>query len=152
VPYVTPYVLNTLTIDPTGLPLDVQLDNTSAQVAPRAGAVVLVKFKSKEGRFVLIQTRLADGGTLPFGAEVEDAAGQSVGVVGQAGRIMARLSDPVGEVRVHWVDDSGAPRSCALPYHLPVRSETGRGAGAIEQIEATCSPPAHISQVARSIP
>ena len=72
VPYVTPYILNTIDIDPAGLPLDVQLDNTSTQVAPRAGAVVMVKFKSESGRFVLIQTHLPDGKMLPFGAEVED--------------------------------------------------------------------------------
>src|SRR5574337_1131782 len=80
VPYLAPYQLDTVTIDPSGLPLDVQLDNTSTQLAPRAGAVVMVKFKSQSGRFVLIQAQLADGKTLPFGAEVQDEQGHPVGV------------------------------------------------------------------------
>jgi outer membrane usher protein len=148
VPYLTPYVLNTVTIDPTGLSLDVQLDNTSAQVAPRAGSVVMVNFKSESGRFVLIQARLVDGKTLPFGAEVEDEQGQVIGVVGQAGRIMVRVPGETGRVRVQWQDD-GATRTCSLPYRLKSRDEARRQAGTLEQIAATCEEPL-TAQVARS--
>ncbi len=149
IPYVTPYIQNTISIDPTGLPLDVQLDSTSAQVAPRAGAVVLVKFKSDSGRFVLIQARRADGKPLPFGAEVTDADGQAVGMVGQAGRIMARVKAAAGELRVQW-DEQDAAQTCLLPYALPARAKGQRKAGAIEQISVTCQTPRTTAQVARS--
>ena len=140
VPYVTPYVLNTLTIDPTGLPLDVQLDNTSAQVAPRAGAVVLVKFKSESGRFVLIQTKLASGKTLPFGAEVRDEEDRVVGVVGQAGRIMVRVSHESGQLDIRWAEH-GTARGCSVPYKLGSQAtETRQGPAAITQVEAMCEP------------
>ena len=138
VPYVTPYILNTINIDPTGLSLDVQLDSTSAQVAPRAGAVVMVKFKSKSGRFVLIQTHLADGKTLPFGAEVDDEQGQAIGVVGQAGRIMVRVPSETGRLNVQW-QDQDVIRTCSLPYQLEPRGKQTRKTGTIEQIEATCT-------------
>ena len=138
IPYLTPYQLNRIDIDPTGLSLDVQLDNTSAQIAPRAGAVVLIKFKSESGRFVLIQTRLADGNTLPFGAEVDDARGTLVGVVGQAGQIMARLPNDSGSLRVNWQTDDGASQSCTLPYDLAKSNGTAAG---IRRIEATCVAP-----------
>ena len=149
IPYLTPYQLNRIDIDPTGLSLDVQLDNTSAQVAPRAGAVVMVKFKGESGRFVLIQTRLADGGTLPFGAEVDDAQGSPVGVVGQAGRIMVRLPGDNGRLRVQW-QDQDVTRTCTLPYRLDAQKRKTRQAGAIEQIEVTCEQPRATAQVARS--
>jgi outer membrane usher protein len=138
VPYVTPYILNTINIDPTGLSLDVQLDSTSAQVAPRAGAVVMVKFKSKSGRFVLIQTHLADGKTLPFGAEVDDEQGHAIGVVGQAGRIMVRVPSETGRLNVQW-QDQDVIRTCSLPYQLEPRGKQTRKTGTIEQIEATCT-------------
>jgi outer membrane usher protein len=149
IPYLTPYQLNRIDIDPAGLSLDVQLDNTSAQIAPRAGAVVLIRFKSESGRFVLIQTRLPDGKTLPFGAEVTDASGQPVGVVGQAGRIMVRLPDETGRLSVQWQDQDVA-RSCSLPYQLKALDKTKRAAGTIEQIEVTCEPSPDTAQVARS--
>jgi len=138
VPYVTPYTLNTINIDPTGLSLDVQLDNTSVQVAPRAGAVAMVKFKSESGHFVLIQARLRDGKTLPFGAEVDDAQGATVGVVGQAGQIMARLSNDAGELQVKWQAEGGVSQSCSLPYNLAKSDAKARG---FRRIEATCVAP-----------
>ncbi|MEO5810589.1 MAG: fimbria/pilus outer membrane usher protein [Rhodanobacter sp.] len=150
IPYLTPYTLDTVTIDPSGLPLDVQLDITSTQVAPRAGAVVLVKFKSESGRFVLIQAQLADGKTLPFGADVRDVQGQPVGVVGQAGRLMVRVPQPSGQLSVQW-QDQDVMHTCSLPYDLKPRdSHTKPGNGVIEQISATCTPSAAKASDAQS--
>ena len=151
-PYLVPYQLNSIDIDPTGLPLDVQLDSTTAQVAPRAGAVVLVTFKTETGRFVLIQAHTADGQPLPFGAEVSDTQGQPVGMVGQAGRIMARLSDATGTLRVQWQDDDGNARQCALPYQLHAREESATTGRHIEQIDATCATPHAAVALAGSTP
>jgi len=137
VPYVTPYVLNTITIDPTGLPLDVQLDNTSAQIAPRAGAVVMVKFKTENGRFVLIQTKLPDGKTLPFGAEVRDEQDRVVGVVGQAGRIMARVNRDSGRLGISWGGDAGKDQRCTFAYKAPAGS-THASAGTYPIQQAVC--------------
>jgi outer membrane usher protein len=111
--------------------------------------VVLIKFKSESGRFVLIQTRLPDGKTLPFGAEVDDAQGTPVGVVGQAGRIMVRLPSEAGRLSVQW-EDQDVTRTCSLPYQLKAQDKTKRAAGTIEQIEVTCEPSRDTAQVARS--
>lgn len=138
VPFLQPYLQNTIDLDPAGMPLDVQLDSTSAQVAPRAGAVVLVKFKTETGHFVLIQTRLADGKLLPFGAEVLDAKGQSIGVVGQAGQVMARLPDAVGTLKVRWQGDDGASRSCALPYNVPAAGKSSAHSDHFTRIDGMC--------------
>ncbi|MEO7067202.1 MAG: fimbria/pilus outer membrane usher protein [Rhodanobacter sp.] len=151
VPYVTPYILNTIDIDPTGLSLDVQLDSTSQKVAPRAGSVVMVKFKSASGHFVLIQAHLSDGSTLPFGAEVIDDHAKPVGVVGQAGRIMVRTADKAGRLTVQW-QDNDVTRTCSFPYQLTARENGKHRAAAIEQIEATCEQPAAALKIARSEP
>ncbi len=140
VPYLTPYRLDTVSIDPSGLPLDVQLENTSTQIAPRAGAVVMVKFKSESGRFLLIQAQLADGKTLPFGAEVQDEQGHTVGVVGQAGQIMVRVSKMAGRLNVQWQDAAGSARSCMFAYHTPATA-VGGSADRYTAQEAICSEP-----------
>ncbi len=135
VPYVTPYVLNTVDIDPAGLPLDVQLDNTSTQVVPRAGAVVMVKFKSKTGRALIARIRMSDGNPAPFGAEVFDATGDALGVVGQAGLTLLRGVGPSDRLNVQWNDEQGTAHACAFPYTLP---KPGKATTAYQQIQATC--------------
>jgi len=140
VPYVTPYVLNTVTLDPAGLSLDVQLDNTSAQVAPRAGAVVMVKFRTEAGRFMLVKARLADGRSLPFGAQVEDEQGRAIGIVGQAGRIMMRVDHDTGRASVRW-QDAGHESRCTFGYQAPA-APAGTGASPYAEQDAICSMPA----------
>lgn len=141
VPYLTPYNLNTIEIDPKGLPLDVQLDATSAQVAPHAGAVVMLKFKTESGRTIIVRARLANGQALPFGAEVFNEKGVSLGVVGQAGQTLVRGVGQAGQLTARWQDDEdGTARSCSFPYKLTPRIKGSR-TKTYEQIEATCTQP-----------
>lgn len=116
VPYLTPYQLDTIQIDPQGLPLNVQLDATSAQVAPYAGAVVLVNFKSKDGHALIVRIRTANGQPAPFGAEVFDAKGEPLGVVGQGGLALLRGVGKNGELSVKWPDAQGTMQACVFPY------------------------------------
>ena len=89
----TPYRLNDITLDPKGLSANVELDNSRVEIAPRAGAVVPVKFETTSGAAYLIQMSLADGRPVPFAAEVKAAGGQLVGYVGQRGQALVRLPD-----------------------------------------------------------
>lgn len=139
VPYMTPYALNTLQLDPQGLSLDVQLNATSAQVAPHAGAVVMVKFKTENGRSVILRIHQVDGQSVPFGSEIVDEKDQSVGVVGQAGQALVRVAKDAGQLKVQWTFDSGTPMSCGFAYKLtPVKK--GHKVDAFEKIDATCTP------------
>ncbi len=137
-PYLTPYNLNTVTIDPKGLPLDVQLDATSTQVAPHAGAVVMLKFKTQQGRTVILQVRLKNGDALPFGAEVFDDKGVSLGMAGQAGKILARGVQRAGQLTARWQDDHGTSHACSFPYQLTAPAR-GKGMTSYQAINATCT-------------
>jgi len=138
-PYLTPYNLNTVTIDPKGLPLDVQLDATSTQVAPHAGAVVMLKFKTKQGRTVVLEVHLKNGDALPFGAEVFDEEGVSLGMAGQAGKILARGVKQAGQLTAQWQDDQGTSHACSFPYRLPEQAN-GKSMTSYQAIDATCTP------------
>jgi len=138
VPFMTPYVLNTVDLDPKGLSIDVELQSTSQQVAPRAGSVTMLKFSTAMGRTAVIQASRADGEALPFGAPVYDDTGHELGVVGQASRIVARGLQDRGELTVRWGDAEDAV--CHIHYVLPVR-EKGHKADVYQHIEATCEPP-----------
>ncbi|WP_404614097.1 fimbria/pilus outer membrane usher protein [Rhodanobacter hydrolyticus] len=136
VPYLTPYQLDTIQIDPQGLPLGVQLDATSADVAPYAGAVVMVNFKSKSGRAMIARIHLANGQPAPFGAQVFDAKNQPLGVVGQGGLALLRGVAADGRLSVQWDDEQGAAHMCGFPYALP---RTDRNAQAYPQVQVMCT-------------
>ncbi|HUW53904.1 MAG TPA: fimbria/pilus outer membrane usher protein [Rhodanobacter sp.] len=139
VPYLTPYNLNTIRIDPKGLPLDVQLDATSTQVVPYAGAVVMLKFKTESGRTIIVRARLKNGQALPFGAQVFNEKGVSLGVAGQSGMILMRGVNKAGRLTARWQDEDGSPHSCAFPYELAPQAK-GKHITAYEEINATCTP------------
>lgn len=149
VPYLTPYNLNTVQIDPKGLPLDVQLDATSAQVAPHEGAVVMLKFKTENGRPLIVHAALENGQALPFGAEVFNEKGTSLGVVGQGGQILVRGVNQSGQLSVRWQDDDGTAQSCSFTYQLAPRPK-GKKAKAYNEIQATCIRANAVAQITRS--
>lgn len=136
VPYLTPYNLNNVQIDPKGLPLTVQLDSTSAQVAPHAGAVVMLTFKTQNGRTLIARIRQNDGKPVPFGAEILDEKNQVLGVVGQAGRSLLRGAGDQGHLNVQWTAQDGSAMVCGFPY----RTAKDADPNAYQQIEVTCSP------------
>ncbi|XHO62484.1 Outer membrane usher protein HtrE [Burkholderia ambifaria] len=120
VPYLTPFSMNDIGIDPKGLSTDVELKETSQRIAPLAGAVPMLTFKTTYGRSAVIRARQADGSPVPFGATVTDAGGKDVGTVGQGGKLLARGLVDQGELKVQWEADRGKS-VCALSYSLPVR-------------------------------
>ncbi|MBR8507729.1 fimbria/pilus outer membrane usher protein [Burkholderia cenocepacia] len=135
VPFLTPYNLNTVELDPKGISTDVELKETSQQVAPRAGAVPLLKFDTDTGRSAVIQARKSDGTPLPFGAAVTDEAGKELGLVGQGSKVFVRGLKDHGELVVKWGDNGRSV--CRIAYDLPVKASTRRSTS-YQQITGVC--------------
>jgi outer membrane usher protein len=115
----SPFSSNQIEIDPKGLPINVELQSTQQSVAPTAGAVVRLKFETENaGRAAILGIKMPDGTSVPFGAEVLDEQGHSIGTVAQAGRMIARgLKADAGTLLVNWGE--GAGERCSLNYSLP---------------------------------
>ncbi|WP_245626208.1 fimbria/pilus outer membrane usher protein [Stenotrophomonas humi] len=135
IPYLTPYRMNAVELDPKGLSTDVELKASGQQVAPRAGAVALVKFATAYGRSAVLEVKRADGSVLPFGANVLDEDGREMGVVGQAGRVFARGLKEQGRLTVRWSD--AETNVCSIDYALPQRQDKTEG---IQTVSGTCRP------------
>lgn len=133
----TPFARNELEIDPSGLPLNVAFQSTSQRVAPTSGAVVKVKFDTANaGRTAVIRARRTDGHALPFGAQVLDADGQAVGVVGQGGRVLVHgLKAGSGVLTIASAGSAGA--ACRITYRLPDAAPSAANAG-LSVIDADC--------------
>ncbi|KWB69838.1 hypothetical protein WL40_12575 [Burkholderia ubonensis] len=116
VPYLTPYRANTIVLDPQGLPDDVELQSTSEDVVPRAGAVVRAKFETKRGKPLLMRVKMADGKPVPMGADVLDGQNRDVGVVGQGGTVFVRGVENRGALTVRWAP--GNEGTCIFDYTM----------------------------------
>lgn len=134
-PQLTPYRNNSVELDPTGMSYDVELKTSSQNIAPRAGSVVLLGFETSSGRALLIKGQLQDGSPLPFAADVYDASGASVGVVGQAGTMFVRTKEERGVLTIKW--GKGESQSCQLRYD---HAEAEKRRSDIFQANATCKP------------
>ncbi|HCQ7756242.1 fimbria/pilus outer membrane usher protein [Citrobacter sp. 50677481] len=121
IPYLTAYQLNEVEISPKGLSNNVELNLTSQKVAPYSGAVVKVKYDTTVGYPALIGAPMANGKPLPFGAEAFDSDGRHIGVVGQGGRLFARVPSTEGKIKVVWGE--GPDQQCQVRYMLPANAD-----------------------------
>ncbi len=134
VPYVSPYRLNTISLDPRGMAHDVELESTSQVVAPYAGAISHLRYETRKGNVLLIQIRNADEYGLPFGAQIKDEQGQLVGMVSQGQRLYVRSEQMQGRLLVEW--GNHADQHCYVDYQVP--SDADASQRGFIQLEALC--------------
>ncbi|WP_241523253.1 MULTISPECIES: fimbria/pilus outer membrane usher protein [Pseudomonas] len=88
IPYLRPYRLNNLVLQTDDLSPEVVIGNASQQVVPRRGAVMKASFNAEHVSRLVLTLLQANGAPVPFGAQVVDADGVTLGVVGQAGQAL----------------------------------------------------------------
>lgn len=135
VPYLQPYLLNTVELDPKNASTNVEFKSTKESVAPRAGTVTLLTFDTSHGRALMVEAKLPDGRPLPFGAAVTDAQGNNIGIVGQGSRVFIRDMQSSGAVTVQWGD--GETDSCQMHIELPSVPKGERTE--MQRVHAACS-------------
>ncbi|MGN8006861.1 fimbria/pilus outer membrane usher protein [Acinetobacter sp. 22301] len=116
IPYVTPYRLNDITLDPQEMSSQVELEETSQRIAPFAGAIAKVDFATKTGYAVYINSKTADGNSLPFGAQVFNQKDEAVGIVAQGSMIYLRTPLAQDSLYVKWGDESN--ERCSVKYNI----------------------------------
>lgn len=135
VPYLNPYEMNEVSLDPKGLSDTVELDNTSQKVVPHAGSVVLVKYATRKGYPILVHVTRDASQPLPFGADVLDSKGDNVGSVGQGGIIYARVAKEHDTLQVRWGER--ANQRCLIPYRIMPGTQVS-GKNSMTRFESTC--------------
>ncbi|MGX5022264.1 fimbria/pilus outer membrane usher protein [Enterobacter sp. UPMP2060] len=115
VPNLNPYETNEITLDPKGISQKIELENTSQKVTPYAGSVVHMKFKTLKGQSLLLKLNKSSI-PIPFGAEVINTQGKSVGIVGQGGEVYARVEARSDTLRIQWGDSGN--ENCTVHYAL----------------------------------
>ena len=133
VPYITPYRLNAVTLDPTNMSNDVELQTTTRQSAPYAGSIVKISYPTRAGVPLLIHVKKKGGETLPFGASVYDKDNQNVGLVGQGSRVFVRSDKTHDQLTIKWGDN--ASQTCSFNYAL---SAEAPNIGGYRMLESEC--------------
>jgi outer membrane usher protein len=115
-PYLSAYRQNTVGLNIDSMETDVEVKSTSTIVIPRSGAVIKVEFETDEGRSLLIELKRSDNGFIPLGADVQNAQGESIGSVGQAGMAYVRGAEESGKLLVVW--GAGKEGRCTVSYRV----------------------------------
>ncbi|WP_158544990.1 fimbria/pilus outer membrane usher protein [Dyella monticola] len=138
-----PYQLNTIELDPKGAAANVELQSSTQSVAPRAGSVVRLQYKVDSSQLLLIDATKPDGGPLPFGADVLNEKGDTVGVVGQASRLVVRGVEASTILTVRW--GANANESCHLSVDIPSKAKGARSG--TQMLQSTCGATASIGSM-----
>ena len=120
IPYVTPYRLNDITLDPQAMSTEVELEETSQRIAPYSGAIAQVSFATKIGKAIYIRGLNAQGETLPFAAEVYNSQGENIGMVAQGSMVYLRTNNTADTVTVKWGDESS--QQCRVKYDVTAQA------------------------------
>ncbi len=117
IPSLSPYRYNSITLDPQGIANNVELEGGEQRIAPYAGASVKIKFLTRTGYSVLIQSHLKNQQVIPIGTDVLNDTEEVIGMVGQGGQVYLRVAKPQGVLHLRWTNQNGTS-SCVLPYSI----------------------------------
>lgn len=102
-PYLRPYRINAIEIDPKGSSEDISFEKTVAQAVPYEGSIVKVTFNTTVEKTHVLQAKQHNGDPLPFGADIVNESGKYIGVVGQGSTLF--ISDETAKKAViKWND------------------------------------------------
>ena len=129
VPYASPYRKNSISLSPEEMESNnIELEETSKNVVPTRGAVVVAKYNANVGYRALITLSRPQGKSVPFGATVTNKSErneeQQSSIVGDEGKVYSSGLDESGQLLVKW--GGGETEQCTVNYHLPaVKSASG---------------------------
>lgn len=117
VPSLNPYHYNTITLSASSSDGNVEVQDSEKSIAPYAGAMVKVTFRTLRGYPVMLKTSTNRNDTVPVGADLLDEAGNRVGTFGQGGNAYLRVVKTHGRLKAVWGDN--AESSCLMNYSIP---------------------------------
>lgn len=137
-PYLSDYRKNSIHLDPSTLPTDVELLQTSVNVYPTRGAVVKADFTTRVGYQVLMTlTQNQTKEAVPFGAiaTVSGMGESNSSIVGDAGQVYLTGLPEKGSLMVNW--GKAADQQCHVNFDLTGLTATPEMP--IRQVMSVCS-------------
>lgn len=134
---VTSYYRNRISIDLDTLPDNAEATKSVVQDTMTEGAIGYRKFDVVSGSKRMATLRMADGSFPPFGATVQNARNQNVGIVSDGGSVYLSGIEPGATMTVQWEGMTQCmltlpallPADISLGVLLPCQPVSGAGAG-----------------------
>lgn len=117
------YSKNSLSIDINDLPDNAETSSSVVQATLTEGAIGYRKFNVVSGMKAMAVIRLADGTSPPFGASVQNADKQEVGIVNDEGQTYLSGLKPDAKLNVSW--DGEVQCAVTVPEKLTGLSQNG---------------------------
>lgn len=140
VPYLSTYQHNSISLNPTTLPDDVDMTHSSVNVYPTKGAVVMANFATRIGYQALVTLQLKES-VIPFGTVVTVGAGNSkethTGIVGDAGQVYLSGLPEKGTLTAKW--GKGVNQQCQAAFNL-TKTPAPTASNPVRQLTLHCTP------------
>ncbi|HEY9270366.1 fimbria/pilus outer membrane usher protein [Achromobacter sp.] len=117
VPSLSPYRSNRLAMLTADLGDTVEVKNAAVNLVPTRGAVIQAGFETVVGYRLMMTLTRKDNSVVPFGARIDNEAGEEIGIVGPDGQAFVTGAQQSGTMRIVWGRD--ARDSCSVSYSLP---------------------------------
>lgn len=138
VPYLSNYQNNSISLNPATLPDDVDMAQSSLNVIPTKGAVVMARFATRVGYQALV-TLLQGDTAIPFGTVVRVEGSptdeNNTGIVGDAGQVYLSGLPEKGRLTAKW--GQSAEQVCRATYSLAGIAAPSPG-NPVRQLTARC--------------
>lgn len=102
VPSLSPYRSNRLAMRTADLGDTVEVRNAAMNLVPTRGAVIQAGFDTVVGYRLMMTLTRKDNSVVPFGARIDDEAGQEIGIVGPDGQAFVTGAQQSGRWRIVW--------------------------------------------------
>lgn len=136
IPSLTPYQENTLRVDTTSLPADVDTSETALEVIPSRNAAVSATIDAHIGYRALIALHQQNGQPVPFGAIASVESPAQSGIVDDAGMLyLPGLADTT-RLTVRWGNNSD--QQCVADVILAEQTSSASNPTGIRQVDALC--------------
>lgn len=138
VPYLTDYAKNSVGIDPTTLPENVDVVHSNATIYPSKGAVIKVNIATRLGYQVLMTLEQSNHQPIPFGAIatlMENKSAHAVsGIISDFGQVYLAGLPEQGQLQVQW----GAERDKRCRVNFSILGIKATKDNPIRQMTAAC--------------
>ncbi|WP_279206117.1 fimbria/pilus outer membrane usher protein [Obesumbacterium proteus] len=106
VPFLSDFQKNTVILDPSTLPSNVELQKNSLNVYPVKDSIVRANFNTRYGEQAIFSLKDMQGHYLPFGAMAtiigESDNGDNMFIVGDNGQVYFTGLQPTGSIQIKW--------------------------------------------------
>ncbi|MEO7391506.1 MAG: fimbria/pilus outer membrane usher protein, partial [Ramlibacter sp.] len=123
VPGLLPWQKNLVAIDPSDLPMDVEVTSPSQEVTPYARSGVVIDFAARRNRQALLVLHQGDGQPVPVGATVRLLPAGPDFTAGRRGEVWLKgLAESEQDVQVSWPTGG-----CVLQFKVPSHPDGAPG-------------------------